>query len=142
MGLFSSSKNADDIARKERAAKIIVTTCDFNKPYEVLGPVYSQVSNVGLFSSSFDKLEKEYKQTMESMSEKGLMTQLKIMSSHTWAWQNMFERAFYLAIEELKVRAEFLGADAIVGMRQDIDLANDSSAHFYLQMYGTAVKFK
>ena len=35
-----------------------------------------------------------------------------------------------------------LGADAIIGMRQDIDLDTNQFQAFYLQMYGTAVKFK
>ena len=56
--------------------------------------------------------------------------------------QNDFEKAFYIAVEELKLRAMQLGADAIIGMRQDIDLDTNGFAFFYLQMYGTAVKFK
>jgi uncharacterized protein YbjQ (UPF0145 family) len=35
-----------------------------------------------------------------------------------------------------------LGADAVIGMRQDIDLDTNGFQFFYLQMYGTAVKFK
>ena len=32
--------------------------------------------------------------------------------------------------------------NAIISMRQDIDLDTNSFQFFYLQMYGTAVKFK
>ena len=35
-----------------------------------------------------------------------------------------------------------MGADAVIGMRQDIDLDTNAFTYFYLQMYGTAVKFK
>ncbi|MFD0778856.1 hypothetical protein ACFQZF_10515 [Flavobacterium myungsuense] len=42
----------------------------------------------------------------------------------------------------MKSRASILQADAIVSMRQDIDLDTNGFQHFYLQMYGTAVKFK
>ena len=55
--------------------------------------------------------------------------------------QSDFELAFYCAVQELKKRGSMLGADAIVGMRQDIDLDTNAFAYFYLQMYGTAVKF-
>ncbi len=44
-----------------------------------------------------------------------------------------------MAVEELKKRALLLGADAIIGMRQDIDLDTSAFQYFYLQMYGTAV---
>lgn len=56
--------------------------------------------------------------------------------------QSDFEKAFFVAVEELKVRATMVGADAVIGMRQDIDLDTNGFQFFYLQMYGTAVKFK
>ena len=56
--------------------------------------------------------------------------------------QNDFEKAFYIAVEELKKKAALLDADAIIGMRQDIDLDTNGFSYFYLQMYGTAVKYK
>ncbi len=55
--------------------------------------------------------------------------------------QSDFELAFYIAVQELKCRAALLDADAIVGMRQDIDLDTNAFACFYLQIYGTAVKY-
>ena len=53
-----------------------------------------------------------------------------------------FEKAFFIATEELKKRGEMVGADAIICMRQDIDMDTNGFAFFYLQMYGTAVKFR
>ena len=35
-----------------------------------------------------------------------------------------------------------IGGDAIVAMRYDIDVDTTGIQHFYLQMYGTAVKLK
>jgi uncharacterized protein YbjQ (UPF0145 family) len=55
------------------------------------------------------------------------------------AGQNDFDKAFYIAVQELKSRAEILNADAIVSMRQDIDLDTNGFQYFYLQMYGTVV---
>lgn len=124
----------------KRAEHIVVTTCDINRSYEILGPVYVQISNVG-WTSSFDKLEKEYQQRLENMEGKGTATKFSWRDSSTWAWQTKFERAFFIATEEIKLRASVMDADAVIGMRQDIDLDTDGSLHFYLQMYGTAVKF-
>ena len=67
-----------------------------------------------------------------------------------WGWlygvfsvgQNDFNKAFFIVVEELKKRAARMGADAVIGMRQDIDLDTNAFTYFYLQMYGTAVKFK
>lgn len=41
---------------------------------------------------------------------------------------------------EAKQRAVMLGGDAVVSMRQDIDLDTSGFQYFYLQMYGTVVK--
>jgi uncharacterized protein YbjQ (UPF0145 family) len=56
--------------------------------------------------------------------------------------QSDFEKAFYVAVQELKKRASKLGANAIICMRQDIDLDTNAFQYFYLQMYGTAVRIK
>jgi ABC-type phosphate transport system auxiliary subunit len=125
--------------------KIIVTTGDISKPYEIVGPVYFQLSNKGLLSSSFSELAREYKSDIQKMKKQGTMS----ADRSDWGFlygewsvgQSDFEKAFYIATEELKKRAEMLGANAIICMRQDIDLDTNGFSHFYLQMYGTAVKF-
>lgn len=53
----------------------------------------------------------------------------------------ILRKSFFVAAEELKERAAMMGADAIIGMRQDIDLDTNGFQYFYLQMYGSAVKF-
>ena len=58
------------------------------------------------------------------------------------AGQNDFDKAFFIAVQELKSRASILQADAIVSMRQDLDIDTNGFQYFDLQMYGTAVKFK
>ena len=42
---------------------------------------------------------------------------------------------------KLKEKAMLMGADAVIGMRQDLDLDSNGFQYFYLQMYGTAVRF-
>ena len=46
-----------------------------------------------------------------------------------------FEISFYIATQELKKRAALMGANAIVCMRQDIDLDSTGFQFFYLQNF-------
>lgn len=126
--------------------KIIVTTGDLKKDYDVIGPVYFSVSNKGLFGSQLGTLIKKYKVDIEALKKEALMSPERTDWGVLWgefsAGQNDFDKAFYIAVQELKSRAQILNADAIVSMKQDIDLDTNGFQYFYLQMYGTAVKFK
>jgi len=128
------------------AKDIIVTTGDIRKDYEILGPVYFQVSNKGIFSSALRRLSKEYKDFIEKKKKEGHVQERRSDWGFLYGeWsiaQDDFNKAFFIAVEELKKRAAILNADAIIFMRQDIDLDTNSFQWFYLQMYGTAVKFK
>lgn len=123
---------------------IIVTTGDLHQEYDIIGPVYFQVSNKGIFSSALSELIAKYQEEIDSMRENGAMSQLR----NDWGFlygeysvgQNEFESAFYVATQELKKRAKLLHANAIIGVRQDIDLDTNAFQFFYLQMYGTAIK--
>ena len=126
--------------------KIIVTTGDLKNEYEILGPVFFSVTNKGLFGSQLGTLIKKYKGEIENLKKESLLSKERTDWGALWgefsAGQNDFDKAFFIAVQELKVRASILQADAIVSMRQDIDLDTNGFQHFYLQMYGTAVKFK
>lgn len=127
---------------------IKVTTADLKENYEILGPVYFQVSNKGIFSSGLSKLVKKYKKEIESLkkskqaSDENRFDWGFLYGEYSFGMQNNFDEAFFISVRELQKRAELLGADAIVGMRQDIDLDTNHFQFFYLQMYGTAVKLK
>jgi len=125
--------------------KIIVTTGDLKRDYEVIGPVYFQVSNKGIISSALSKLVKKYNEQIAKMKNEGAMSKERADWGFLYGeWsigQSDFEKAFFVAVEELKERANMMEADAIIGMRQDIDLDTNGFQFFYLQMYGTAVKF-
>ena len=127
-------------------SNIIVTTGDLTREYDVLGPVYFQVSNKGLFGSALGNYKKQYMSKIQDMKKNGTMSQDRADWGFLYGeWsvgQNDFEAAFFIATEELKRRAELVGADAIICMRQDIDMDTNGFAFFYLQMYGTAVKFE
>lgn len=126
--------------------EMIVTTTDLKCDYEVIGPVYYQVSNKGIFSSALSIAKKKYAEEIASLRAKGQMNEFKADWGFLYGeWSvghNDFDAAFFISVQELKVRAKRIGADAIVGMRQDIDMDTNGFAFFYLQMYGTAVKFK
>ena len=136
---------------KQRAAEyrqkvnaVIVTTGDLKEDYEIIGPVYFQVSNKGLFSSTLSDLVNKYSAEIEEMKNSALMSERRSDWGFLWGeysvGQNDFEKAFFVATQELKKRALMLGGDAVVSMRQDIDLDTSGFQYFYLQMYGTVVK--
>ncbi len=130
---------------EENISNVLVTTGDINREYEILGPVYFQVSNKGVFGSALSSLVKKYKDQIASMKKQGTMSQERsdwgFLYGEWSVGQSDFEKAFFVATEELKKRGEMVGADAIICMRQDIDMDTNGFAYFYLQMYGTAVRF-
>lgn len=144
--LAIAQETEDRDEKNEKIKQIIVTTGDLHQAYDIIGPVYFQVSNKGLFSSTLDKLTKKYAAEINAMKESGTMSQARADWGFLYGeWsvgQNQFESAFYIATQELKKRAALVGGDAIIGMRQDIDLDSNGFSFFYLQMYGTAVKIK
>ncbi len=132
-------------------SKIIVTTGDLHQDYEIIGPVYFQINNrpEGFRSSTFSDFQEIYADKINLLKEK-IGTGQTLDKSSNWTCifgeyclgKSNFEIAFFIAVEELKKRAAMLGADGIVFMRQDVDLDREAYQFFYLQMYGTAVKFK
>jgi hypothetical protein len=128
------------------STNIIVTTGDLKQSYEIIGPVYFQVSNKGMFSSALSKLVKQYEVEIAQMKKQGQMGETRadwgFLYGEFSVGQSDFEKAFFVAVQELKKRASLIGADAIISMRQDIDLDTNTFQFFYLQMYGTAVKIK
>jgi hypothetical protein len=130
----------------ESRKDMIVTTGDLKQEYEILGPVYFQVSNKGIFSNAFSRLSKKYKAEIAERKKQGQIAgkgiDWGIIYGEWSVGQTHFETAFYIAVQELKQRAALLGADAIIFMRQDIDIDTSGFQFFYLQMYGTAIKLK
>lgn len=134
---------------EEQARTIVVSTGELGKSYEVLGPVYFHITNKGIFSSQFNKLEKVYRKKIDEWNKSGQAVGLEtgfgdlVLALGVGEWSaghNLFDKAFFIAVEELKRRAALIGADAITFLRQDIDLDTRGFQYFYLQMYGTAVK--
>lgn len=129
--------------------EVIVTTCDLKQDYDVIGPVFYQISNKGIFGDKLSTMKKQYKDQIRQDMQAGRLDRQRHVNwgSVFLEWdvgQEDFQFAFYIATEEIKKMAQKMGADAIIGMRQDIDINGDARgyAHFYLQMYGTAVQLK
>jgi hypothetical protein len=144
ISLKDALKNKNEILEKSK--NIIVTTGDLKQDYEIIGPIYFQVSNKGIFSSVLSKLSKKYKSELSELKSKGLDSQKEndwsfLYGEFSFGMANDFDTAFYISIKEMQNRAAILDADAIIGMKQDIDLDTNQFQYFYLQMYGTAVKF-
>lgn len=129
---------------RQKVNGVIVTTGDLKDNYEIIGPVFFQVSNKGIFSSTLSELVNKYSAEIEEMKNHALMSERRSDWGFLWGeysvGQNDFEKAFFVATQELKKRAVMLGGDAVVSMRQDIDLDTSGFQYFYLQMYGTVVK--
>ncbi|NJL11562.1 MAG: YbjQ family protein [Microscillaceae bacterium] len=130
---------------------VIVTTNDLAQAYDILSPVFVQISNRGILKNHAEKLEKEYQSFIEDLQAKGILgreasdEEVVLLSRKKELLLDLtgrrMERAFYVALEELKRKTRLFGGNAVVGMRYETDILNDNS-EFYLQMYGTAVLLK
>ena len=151
----------DKMTKMLEQAKLIreipVTTADLQQPYEIIGPVFFNTTNKGVFSSAFSKLcEKYEKQPYSELVKRPsgesiatgefgsfLLSLFDLGGGYEGSvgqWQ--FDDAYYYALAELKLRCAEMGGNAIVGMNMDFDLDTNNVAAFYLQMHGTAVKLK
>lgn len=61
----------------EKTPDIIVTTCDLKEDYEVVAPVYFQLSNKGVFSSTYSRLAAEYSSKLQQLKEQGMLANRK-----------------------------------------------------------------
>jgi hypothetical protein len=143
--------NEEEEARRlkeweNQVAQMKVTTGDLKEAYEVIGPVYFSVSNKGFFFNQLGALITKYQKKLAELKAGGAINGITMDWSFLYGQfsvgQSQFDSAFFVAVEELKLRAGRVGGDAIVFMRQDIDIDTTGMQYFYLQMYGTAVRLK
>lgn len=104
----------------EKTPDIIVITCDLKEDYEVVAPVYFQLSNKGVFSSTYSRLATEYSSKLQQLKEQGMLANRKadwgFLYGEYSVGQNDFDRAFYIAVEELKKQAARIDADAVISI--------------------------
>lgn len=146
--------------RKEklrRLREIPVTTTDLPIEYDVIAPIIYNTTNRGIWGSSYAKLKERYlsnpfKQLLVKPEKQsfisgnfGTFLLSTLDGSATFeggVGQGEFDNAFYYCVAEMKLRCAQMGGDAIVGLKMDYDLDTVNFGAFYLQMYGTVVKFK
>lgn len=145
--------------------KIFVTTTDIKREYDIIGPVFYQINDAGSGKMIFQK-QKEYRSVINVLKDQNqLVNQNASITESIGALSgmielfstgdisastkdllgnghNQFDEAFFISVEEIKKRAYYMGADAIIGMKEELNLDTNGFQHFYMQMYGTAVKFK
>jgi hypothetical protein len=127
----------------QQTEQIIVTTTNLDRPYTVVGPIYVQVNNRGLFANAFNDLVNRYQSQIDALQQRGILSNYAnygAVVGEGALGQGQFEKAFFVATQVLKKRAYLLGANAVIGMHQDIDIDTKGIANFYMQMYGTAVR--
>lgn len=121
-----------------RATDVIVTTGDLRENYEILGPVFSHVTNK---SGQLDELARKFgieekekgPDLISTVAYAFLLGELPLGQQH-------FRRAFAVCIADLRAQVSRLGGDALVWLRQDLDLDTTGFQYFYMQAYGTAVR--
>lgn len=134
--------------------KIVVSTGPIDRPHEVIGPVFFCLSSYGASASTYARLTERYKREAEAWNREDHIASDDLDWGYLWGqWTQVttdhseFDLAFYIAIQELRYRAAFLGGDAVVNMSAEINLNSEvllsttSSTSLYLQVHGTAVKF-
>ena len=60
---------------RQKVNAVIVTTGDLKEDYEIIGPVFFQVSNKGIFSSTLSELVNKYSAEIEEMKNNALMSE-------------------------------------------------------------------
>lgn len=120
--------------------EILTTTADLKQDYEIIGPVYFHISNHGFFNSQLTKLLKKYEERLENLSEDGGSWKTSY-GKFALGMDNRFDKAFYMGVREMQERATELGGDAIIGLKQSIQL-DQTLQLFHMQFYGTVVKLK
>jgi hypothetical protein len=158
----SAEITVPDSAAVSRPDRILVTSGDIKKPYEILGVVFFSLGTRGGMASEFNRLKEVYFLRLSEMKQKGQVSSasngvgqtigglgvdgdgdvgLSINYSGASFRSNDIETAFHILVGELQLRSSFLGANAIVGFRHNLELdSNANVINFFANGYGTAVK--
>ena len=101
------------------------------------------ISLRGLFSNKLQQLKRHYQAELANRPSPEQFGFGNLVDSLFTAnvGQTDFEVAFYISIIEIRRIATSIGADAVIGFRQDTDLDTNGFQYFYMQCYGTAVRF-
>ena len=145
-----------------RPDKMPVTSGDLKAKYKILGTVFFSIGTRGGMGAEFNRLKDVYLHQLSVSKHKGQLSSassgvgqtiggigldgagdigLAMQYSGSSFRSNDMEIAFHILVGELQMRASYLGANAIVGFRQNIELdSNANVINFFANAYGTAVK--
>ena len=138
------------------AKNIVVTTCDLQRPYDIICPVSHTVSTNLILEHLKKYKDEDFISLLGIYNEgTGQMESLYCDVSYGSPRTDIEQFRDYLAMicsAELRMKAAKFGGDAVIGMRMNTEY--DRYPHqnggttisfqmfTYLQMYGTAVKRK
>lgn len=122
---------------------VIITTADLKRDYEIIGPLYFHISNKGFFTSRLANLITKYEKELKDWKNQGKdpTSWNYLYGNYAMEIDSRFEKAFYIAVREVQEVAHKMRANAVVGLRQDVKLDANDSQYFYLELYGTAVRY-
>jgi uncharacterized protein YbjQ (UPF0145 family) len=157
----TNSRKAQTFSGQQRPDQVVVTSSNIDAPYEPLGMVCVTLGTRGEMKSTFESLKtitahkmaaaKSKGQVSESRSLGQLISGVGVDSDGDLAFSGQYsgasfqssdmEIAFHIAIHQLQLRARYMGANAIIGFRYDIDFdSNANVLNFIATAYGTAVR--
>lgn len=157
----SSDMSVPQTSAGHRPDAIPVTSCGLESDYEILGPVSFTVGTRGGMLAEFQRLKKLNAHRLTGLQKKGQLTQSRsvgqmiggvsldsdgdISLNGQYAGASFasddLDMAFQIAVGQLQMRASYLGANAIIGFRYDIDFdSNANVVNFFATAYGTAVR--
>jgi hypothetical protein len=147
-----------------RPDKMPVTSGDLKVKYKILGTVFFSIGTRGGMGAEFNRLKDVYLHQLSVSKHKGQLSSsssgvgqtiggigldgagdigLAMQYAGASFRSNDMEVAFHILVGELQMRASYLGANAIVGFRQNIELdSNANVINFFANAYGTAVKIE
>jgi hypothetical protein len=129
------SRDATSAASAARSASLTVTTADLREPYDVLGPLFTYVTDRdGMLTDLGKKLDVSRSRFVTPNDFGHVESPRGDVLKHT-----VLTKAFHVCLEMLKRTCAGQGGDAIVGLRHELTL-EPGSPFFVLTMSGTAVK--
>ncbi|MEI9962475.1 MAG: hypothetical protein WDM76_15555 [Limisphaerales bacterium] len=145
-----------------RPDKMPITSGDLKAKYKILGIVFFSIGTRGGMGAEFNRLKDVYLHSLSVSKQKGQLSTASSGLGQTIGGIGLdsagdiglamqyagasfkstdIEIAFHILVGELKMRASYLGANAIVAFRQNIELdSNANIINFFANAYGTAVK--
>ena len=158
----SSDFEIPSASATSRPDKILVTSGDLKLPYEIRNVVFFSLGTRGGMADEFKRLKEVNLHRLATIKQRGQISStdkgvgqiiggiglnaegdIGLAAQFSGASFNSkdIELAFHIAVGELQLRASYLGANAIIGFRYDVDFdSNANVINFFVSAYGTAVK--